>query len=184
MDDNVLNPVAASQRTGGWSLLANTAGVGTTLAMLLIGGSASYLVCTKWAIAMAAISTIFGSLVGTLSPCQPNHRYVFNRGWAPSAGNAVLIYGVLSLLWILLTIFGMKVVQKTSLVLTICRHPHAVGGVQHFPAIRALPGGSIKYPAERGAGCPERDPAGMESTSVYWSFTSTCWRTGFRRSGC
>ncbi|MCG2622582.1 cytosine permease [Arthrobacter sp. I2-34] len=162
MDDNVLNPVAASQRMSGWSLLANTAGVGTTLAMLLIGGTASYLVGTQWAIAMAAVSALFGSAVGMLTgrasqstgmSSTVSMRFhglgasgsslaslifafmilgflalenvllyygtLFMLGWAPNLGNAVLIYGLLSLLWILLTIFGMKVVQKTSLVLTI-----------------------------------------------------------------
>ena len=67
MEDNVLNPVAANLRVGGWSLLSNTAGVGTTLAMLIIGGTASYIVGVQWTIAMAAVSAIFGALVGTFT---------------------------------------------------------------------------------------------------------------------
>lgn len=162
MEDNVLNPVAENLRVGGWSLLSNTAGVGTTLAMLIIGGTASYIVGVQWTIAMAAISAIFGALVGTFTARVSQstgmsstvtmrfhglgatgsalaslifafmilgflalenvllyYGTLFMLGWSPNLGNAVLIYGALTLLWILLTMFGMKVVQKTSFFLTI-----------------------------------------------------------------
>jgi cytosine permease len=42
---------------------------------------------------------------------------LFILGWAPSLWNAVLIYGVLTVVWILLTTFGLKLVQRTSTVL-------------------------------------------------------------------
>ncbi|MHB1638453.1 MAG: purine-cytosine permease family protein [Candidatus Dormibacteria bacterium] len=44
---------------------------------------------------------------------------LFMFGWAPTALNAVLIYGVLTIVWILLTMYGMKVVQRTSTILLI-----------------------------------------------------------------
>lgn len=44
---------------------------------------------------------------------------LFMFGWAPSLLNAVLIYGVLTAVWILLTIYGMKAVQRTSIILLI-----------------------------------------------------------------
>ena len=44
---------------------------------------------------------------------------LFMLGWAPSVLNAVLIYGVLTIFWVLLTMFGMKVVQRTSTILLI-----------------------------------------------------------------
>jgi cytosine permease len=42
---------------------------------------------------------------------------LFMFGWAPSMANAIGIYGVLTVVWILLTTFGLKVVQRTSAVL-------------------------------------------------------------------
>ncbi|MFE4196988.1 purine-cytosine permease family protein [Paenarthrobacter sp. NPDC056912] len=42
---------------------------------------------------------------------------LFMFGWTPSLANAVMIYGVLTVIWILLTIYGMKVVQRTSIIL-------------------------------------------------------------------
>ncbi|MDQ0634325.1 cytosine permease [Arthrobacter pascens] len=44
---------------------------------------------------------------------------LFMFGWTPTLLNAVLIYGVLTAVWILLTIYGMKVVQRTSIILLI-----------------------------------------------------------------
>lgn len=44
---------------------------------------------------------------------------LFMFGWAPSLVNAVLIYGVLSVIWVVLTIYGMKAVQRTSTILLI-----------------------------------------------------------------
>lgn len=162
MEDNVLNPVAEQERQGGWALLANTAGVGTTLAMLLIGGSASYVVGVPWAIAMAAVSALFGSVVGSLTgrvsqstgmSSTVTTRFhglgatgsalasfifawmilsflalenvllyngtLFMLGWSPTAANAIGIYGALTVLWILLALFGVKIVQRTSLILTL-----------------------------------------------------------------
>ncbi|MER5621255.1 hypothetical protein ABT061_09455 [Streptosporangium sp. NPDC002544] len=162
MEDNVLNPVADDQRRSGWALLANTAGVGTTLAMLLIGGGASYLVGVWWTIGMAAVSAIFGAVIGTLT-CRVSqstgtsstvtsrfhglgasgsalaslmfatmvicflalenallyHGTLFMLGWSPSTANAVVIYGVFTLVWIALALFGVQLVQRTSLLLTI-----------------------------------------------------------------
>ncbi|MCK6210771.1 cytosine permease [Georgenia sp. EYE_87] len=162
MEDNVLNPVADEERQGGWSLLSNTAGVGTTLAMLLIGGSASYIVGVKWAIAMSVVSAVFGSVVGSLTgrvsqstgmSSTVTTRFhglgatgsalasfvfawmilsflalenvllyngtLFMLGWAPTVANTIGIYGALTVLWILLALFGVKLVQKTSLILTL-----------------------------------------------------------------
>lgn len=44
---------------------------------------------------------------------------LFMFGWAPTLLNAVVIYGALTVIWILLTIYGMKVVQRTSIILLI-----------------------------------------------------------------
>ncbi|ROO86023.1 cytosine permease [Actinocorallia herbida] len=44
---------------------------------------------------------------------------LFMFGWAPTTTNAVVIYGLLTLAWVLLTTFGLKLVQRTSAVLTV-----------------------------------------------------------------
>lgn len=44
---------------------------------------------------------------------------LFAFGWAPSTLNAIVIYGVLTVAWILLTMYGLKIVQRTSTVLLI-----------------------------------------------------------------
>jgi cytosine permease len=44
---------------------------------------------------------------------------LFMFGWTPSTANAIAIYGVLTLVWIALTTFGLKIVQRTSTVLLI-----------------------------------------------------------------
>lgn len=44
---------------------------------------------------------------------------LFMFGWAPSLANAIVIYGVLTLAWIALTVFGLPLVQKTSTVLLV-----------------------------------------------------------------
>ncbi|MFK4105752.1 purine-cytosine permease family protein [Streptomyces sp. NPDC019531] len=44
---------------------------------------------------------------------------LFMFGWSPSTANAVLIYGVLTVAWIALTAFGLKLVLRTSMVLVI-----------------------------------------------------------------
>jgi cytosine permease len=44
---------------------------------------------------------------------------LFMLGWAPTTANAIGIYGVLTVLWILLTAFGLKLVQRTSTVLLV-----------------------------------------------------------------
>lgn len=64
MDDNVLTPVAEHERKSGWKLLANTAGVGTTLALLLIGGTSSYAIGVGWTILAAAIAAVFSAAIG------------------------------------------------------------------------------------------------------------------------
>lgn len=162
MEDNVLNPVADDERRGGWALLSNTAGVGTTLAMLLIGGGASYLVGVWWTIGMAAVSAIFGAVMGTLT-CKVSqstgtsstvtsrfhglgasgsalaslmfaamiicflalenallyHGTLFMLGWSPSTANAIVIYGIFTVVWIGLALFGVQLVQRTSFLLTV-----------------------------------------------------------------
>ncbi|WP_307076181.1 purine-cytosine permease family protein [Arthrobacter pascens] len=44
---------------------------------------------------------------------------LFMFGWTPNLLNAIIIYGILTAIWILLTIYGMKVVQRTSIILLI-----------------------------------------------------------------
>lgn len=44
---------------------------------------------------------------------------LFMFGWAPTMLNAIGIYGVLTLAWIALTVFGLPLVQKTSTVLLL-----------------------------------------------------------------
>ncbi|MEH3077871.1 MAG: hypothetical protein PGN11_14580 [Quadrisphaera sp.] len=44
---------------------------------------------------------------------------LFMFGWAPSTLNAVVIYGLLTVAWIALTVFGLPLVQRTSMVLLI-----------------------------------------------------------------
>ncbi len=162
MEDNVLNPVAEEERVSGWSLLANTAGVGTTLAMLLIGGTSSYMVGVGWTMVAAVISATFGSLIGTgvgrvsqstgmsstvstrfhglgargsalaslifawmiLSFLALENALLYNGtlfllGWQPTVLNAIVIYTLLTIAWILLALFGLKLIQVSSLWLTI-----------------------------------------------------------------
>ncbi|MDX6742776.1 hypothetical protein [Actinocorallia sp. A-T 12471] len=162
IEDNVLNPVAEADRRSGWALLSNSAGVGTTLAMLLVGGGASYLVGVWWTIAMAAVSAAFGAVIGTLTGRVSQstgtsstvtsrfhglgasgsalaslmfaaiivcflalenallyHGTLFMLDMAPSTTNAVVIYGVLTLVWIGLALFGVRLVQRVSLALTV-----------------------------------------------------------------
>jgi cytosine permease len=44
---------------------------------------------------------------------------LFMLGWAPSTAHAVLIYGILTIAWILLTMYGLPLVQRTSTLLLI-----------------------------------------------------------------
>ncbi|MEW9515464.1 purine-cytosine permease family protein [Streptomyces tubercidicus] len=44
---------------------------------------------------------------------------LFMFGWSPTTANAIVIYGVLTLAWIALTAFGLKVVQRTSMILLV-----------------------------------------------------------------
>ncbi|MFD0856413.1 cytosine permease [Actinomadura adrarensis] len=162
MEDNVLNPVAEEQRVSGWALLANTAGVGTTLTMLLIGGASSYLVGVKWTLVVAAVATLFGAVIGSLTG-RVSHstgmsstvtaRFhglgatgsllaslvfavmilsflalenvllyngtLFMLGWEATTTNAIGIYLLLTVAWIVLALFGLKLVQRTSLWLTL-----------------------------------------------------------------
>ncbi|MGO2109984.1 MAG: purine-cytosine permease family protein, partial [Pseudoclavibacter sp.] len=158
----VLNPVAEEERQSGWSLLANTAGVGTTLAMLLVGGTASYVVGVGWAMVAAAICAVFGAVIGVmvgmvaqntgmsstvstrfhglgargsalaslvfafmiLSFLALENALLYNGtlflfGWQPTLLNAIVIYGILTIVWILLALFGLKLVQISSLWLTL-----------------------------------------------------------------
>lgn len=162
MEDNVLNPVAQEERVSGWNLLANTAGVGTTLAMLLVGGTSSYVAGVGWTMLAAAVSAIFGSVIGTwtgqvsqstgmsstvstrfhglgakgsslaslifawmiLSFLALENALLYNGtlflfGWEPTLLNAVVIYTILTIAWILLALFGLKLIQISSLWLTI-----------------------------------------------------------------
>ncbi|MEO3787316.1 cytosine permease [Actinocorallia sp. B10E7] len=44
---------------------------------------------------------------------------LFMFGWSPTTTNALVIYGGLTVMWIVLTSFGLKVVQRTSMILLI-----------------------------------------------------------------
>ncbi|PWJ53553.1 cytosine permease [Quadrisphaera granulorum] len=44
---------------------------------------------------------------------------LFMFGWAPTTANAIAIYGLLTLAWIGLTVFGLPIVQRTSTVLLV-----------------------------------------------------------------
>ncbi|MER5669905.1 purine-cytosine permease family protein [Pseudonocardia alni] len=44
---------------------------------------------------------------------------LFMFGWEPTLANAIVIYGVLTLAWIGLTVFGLSLVQRTSMVLLV-----------------------------------------------------------------
>lgn len=162
IEDNALQSVPLEERRSGWSLFANTAGVGTTLVVLGIGAAISFTAGTKWGLVVAVIATIFGSLIGwgvghvcqvagtsstvtsrfyglgstgsalaslvfafmilgflALENAMLYHGTIFMFGWEPSVANQIGIYAVLTLLWIALTTFGLAVVQKVSLFLTI-----------------------------------------------------------------
>ncbi|GAA5176279.1 cytosine permease [Pseudonocardia eucalypti] len=47
------------------------------------------------------------------------HGTLFAFGWPDSTGNRVLIYGLLTLVWVLLSMFGIKMVTRTSSVLVV-----------------------------------------------------------------
>ncbi len=162
IEDNALQPVPAEQRVGGWSLVFNTAGVGSTLVILAIGGGVTYVAGTRWGLAMGLVAVVFGSLLGwaighvcqvagtsstvtsrfyglgvrgsalaslifafmvlgflALENALLYYGTLFMFGWAPTRTNAILIYGVLTVAWIALTTFGLRLVQKTSAILTV-----------------------------------------------------------------
>ena len=162
IEDHALHPVPAAQRRSGWNLLANTAGVGTTLVVLGVGSSVTFTAGTKWGLAMGVLATILASVLGwavgrvcqvTGTSSTVTSRFyglgangsslaslifafmilgflalenallyygtIFMFGWKPTTANAIGIYAVLTVLWILLTTFGMGLVQKVSLLLTI-----------------------------------------------------------------
>jgi cytosine permease len=162
IEDHALQPVPAEERVGGWSLVFNTAGVGTTLVILGIGGGVTYVAGTRWGLAMGLVAVVFGSLLGwaighvcqvagtsstvtsrfyglgargsslaslifafmvlgflALENALLYYGTLFMFGWAPTTANAIMIYGLLTVAWVLLTTFGMKLVQKTSAILTV-----------------------------------------------------------------
>ncbi len=162
IEDHALHPVPAEQRVSGWNLVFNTAGVGTTLVILSIGGGVTYVAGTRWGLAMGVVAAVFGSLLGwaighvcqvagtsstvtsrfyglgargsslaslifafmvlgflALENALLYYGTLFMFGWAPTKTNAILIYGVLTVAWILLTTFGLRLVQKTSTILTV-----------------------------------------------------------------
>ncbi|GAB2828194.1 cytosine permease [Actinocorallia aurea] len=162
IEDHALKPVPDDQRVGGWSLVFNTAGVGTTLVILAIGGGVTYVAGTRWGLAMGLVAAVFGSLLGwaigrvcqvagtsstvtsrfyglgargsflaslifafmvlgflALENALLYYGTLFMFGWAPTTLNAIVIYGLLTIAWILLTTFGMKLVQRTSAILTV-----------------------------------------------------------------
>jgi cytosine permease len=162
IEDHALRPVPAEERVSGWSLVFNTAGVGTTLVILSIGGGVTYAAGTRWGLTMGVVAAVFGSLLGwavghvcqvagtsstvtsrlyglgvrgsslaslifafmvlgflALENALLYYGTLFMFGWAPTRTNAIVIYGLLTIAWILLTTFGLKLVQKTSAVLTV-----------------------------------------------------------------
>lgn len=162
IEDHALVPVPEESRRSGWGLVFNTAGVGTTLVILAIGGGVTYVAGTKWGIAMGVVAAVFGTLLGwgighvcqvagtsstvtsrfyglgargsalasiifafmclgflALENALLYYGTLFMFGWAPSTLNAIVIYGILTIAWILLTTFGLGLVQRTSTVLTI-----------------------------------------------------------------
>jgi cytosine permease len=162
IEDHALVPVPAEDRRSGWGLVFNTAGVGTTLVILAIGGGVTYTAGTEWGLAMGVIAAVFGTALGwgigyvcqvagtsstvtsrfyglgargsalaslifafmclgflALENALLYYGTLFMFGWAPSVANAVVIYGILTAGWILLTTFGLGLVQRTSTILTI-----------------------------------------------------------------
>ena len=64
IEDNALQSVPPEQRQSGWSLFANTAGVGSTLVVLSIGAAVSFTAGTKWGLVVALVAAVFGSALG------------------------------------------------------------------------------------------------------------------------
>ncbi|WP_337821482.1 cytosine permease [Amycolatopsis sp. A1MSW2902] len=161
IEDYALERVPESARRGGWGLLWNTAGAGSTLVVLSVGAAVTLIAGVGWGFAVGAATALFGGglgwAVGHVSRVQGTSstltaRYyglgsrgsvlaslifavmivsflalenamlyngtLFLFGWAPSLGHAVLILGVLTVLWLVLPTFGISLVQRTSGLLT------------------------------------------------------------------
>lgn len=116
----------------GWGIVAGvlTALFGGTLGWLV--GHVAYRTgmsstVTARTFGLGSRGSIVGSLIYSfmitgflaLEDALLYHGTLFMFGWQPSAVNAIAIYGVLTLVWIALTTFGLKLVQRTSTVLLI-----------------------------------------------------------------
>ncbi len=162
IEDHAMSRVPDTERRSGWGLLMNTAGMGTALVVLSIGGAVTAIAGTGWGLAMSVVAAVFGSFLGygITRVCQISgtsstvtsrfyglgtrgsalaslifgfmilgflalenallyYGTLFMFGWAPTLWNAILIYGILTVAWIVLAMFGIGLVQRTSTVLTI-----------------------------------------------------------------
>jgi cytosine permease len=161
IEDNALQSVPLDQRRSGWTLFANTAGVGSTLVVLGVGAAVTFTAGTKWGLVVALVAAVFGSTIGwavgricqvagtsstvtarfyglgargsalaslvfafmilgflALENALLYYGTIFMFGWEPTTANKLGIYGVLTVVWIVLTTFGLGLVQKVSLLLT------------------------------------------------------------------
>ncbi|MFI5706359.1 hypothetical protein [Kribbella sp. NPDC051620] len=70
--------------------------------------------------ALASLILAFASLgFLALENALLYHATLFLLGWEPGIGNAIAIYGVLTVAWMLLTVLGLELVQRTAIVLLI-----------------------------------------------------------------
>lgn len=161
IEDHALERVPDGERRGGWGLLWNTAGVGSTLVVLSVGAAVTLIAGVGWGIVVGAVTAVLGGALGwavghvshvTGTSSTVTARFhglgsrgsvlaslifavmivsflalenallyngtLFLLGWAPNLGNAVLILGVLTVAWLVLPMFGIGLVQRTSGLLT------------------------------------------------------------------
>ncbi|QIZ37325.1 cytosine permease [Saccharopolyspora sp. ASAGF58] len=161
IEDHALERVPDSERRGGWGLLWNTAGVGSTLVVLSVGAAVTLIAGVGWGIAVGAVTAVLGGALGwavghvsyvsgtsstvtsrfyglgtrgsalaslifavmivgfiALENAMLYNGTLFLLGWAPSPGHAVLIFGILTVAWLILPTFGIALVQRTSGLLT------------------------------------------------------------------
>lgn len=84
---------------------------------------------------------------------------LFMFGWSPTIGNAVVIYGLLTIVWILLTTFGIAVVQRTSLILLTVFMVLTIG-----MAVVTLAGGAMSVGELLSTG--PADPSGGDAANI------------------
>lgn len=107
--------VAVFGGTLGWLVghVAYTSGTSSTVTARLygLGTKGSALASLIFAFMILGFLALENALLyyGTL----------FMFGWAPTLLNAIVIYGLLTLAWIALTVFGLPLVQRTSTVLLV-----------------------------------------------------------------